>query len=505
MQPLIRSLLLLICLAFPPASLTAGSLTSTSPALAQATPGSVSETAPSVGRLPGPSITHHELTLPNRSLAFRTEASAVTIISPGGEEEADIAFVAYQLDGSDSAQRPVTFLVNGGPGASSAYLQIGAIGPWILPLGGDRIAPSQSADLRPNAETWLDFTDLVFVDPVGTGFSRLIEPNDRLRRRYLSVEGDAAVLADTVRRWLVANDRIGSPKYLVGESYGGFRAPLVAEHLRDDHGIAVSGLTLVSPVLDFGWWQQPDYAPLPMVSLLPSLAAVRMEAEGTFSEAGLREVEDYATGDFLSDLMRGVHDKAAVARLVDRVSTLTGLDRDAVAREEGRIDAREFSRESRRDDHLRTSIYDATVTAKGRDRGSDPVLDAMTAPLTTAMLGFYAETLKWLPNRDYQLLNGEVARSWDWGRHRGQPEAVSDLVDLVSLDPTLTVLVTHGRTDLVTPYFGTALILRQLDVADADERLRQVTYPGGHMFYTRSDSRRAFREDARRLYSGQSG
>jgi carboxypeptidase C (cathepsin A) len=242
-----------------------------------------------------------------------------------------------------------------------------------------------------------------------------------------------------------------------------------------------------------------------MVTLLPSLAAVQMEATRTFSEERLREVEDYAAGEFLADLMRGVHDKAAVARLIDRVSALTGLDRDAVAREDGRVNAGVFARESRRDDHLRTSVYDATVTAKGRDRGSDPVLDAMTAPLTTAMLGFYGETLKWLPNREYQLLNRDVGRSWDWGRHRGQPEAVTDLVDLVSLDPTLSVLVTHGRTDLVTPYFGTALILRQLDVADADQRLRQVTYPGGHMFYTRTDSRRAFREDARALYSGEAG
>ena len=139
------------------------------------------------------------------------------------------------------------------------------------------------------------------------------------------------------------------------------------------------------------------------------------------------------------------------------------------------------------------------MTATGRDRGSDPVLDAMTAPLTTAMLGLYRDTLDWLPDRDYQLLNGEVTRGWDWGSRRGQPEAVSDLADLLSLDPSLDVLIAHGRTDLVTPYFGTTLILRQLDVAEGGKRLRQVTYAGGHMFYTRPDSRRAFREDAHAL------
>lgn len=497
---LVRLLPILVCLAFPPASLTAASF-----ATASAQPRAAAKAPEADARLPAASVTRHELALPDRTLSFEATAAAVTITAPNGREEADIAFVAYELDTPDPARRPVTFLINGGPGAASAYLQIGAVGPWFLPLGGDRIAPSQSSVLQPNPDTWLDFTDLVFIDPVGTGFSRLIDPDDRLRQRYLSVDGDAAVIADAVRRWLVTNDRLASPKYFAGESYGGFRTPLIAANLRDGFGIGLSGLTLISPVLDFGWWQQPDYAPLPMVALLPSLAAVRMDRDGTFSESSLREAEAYASGEFITDLMRGVHDTAAVARLSDRVSALTGLDRDAVARMDGRIDANEFSRESRRDDHLRTSIYDATVTARGRGRGSDPVLDAMTAPLTTAMLGLYRDTLKWLPARDYQLLNGEVTRSWDWGRHRGQPEAVTDLADLISLDPTLRVLVTHGRTDLVTPYFGTTLILRQLDVADASERLRQVTYPGGHMFYTRADSRRAFRKDAQELYTRPAG
>lgn len=496
----LRAVSVLLCVAIGPVTLTAVPF-----AFADSTERVASGPQTSAPRLPAARSTHHQLALPGRTLGFEAKAGAITVTAADGREEADIAYVAYSLDGGEAASRPITFLVNGGPGAASAYLQIGAIGPWILPLGGGRIAPSQPANLVPNAETWLDFTDLVFLDPVGTGFSRLVDPDGQLRARYLSVEGDASVLADVIGRWLIENDRIGSPKYFVGESYGGFRAPLVAQHLRDDLGIALSGMTLVSPVLDFGWWQQPDYAPLPMVTLRPSLAAVHMQAEGRFSQEGLRAAEDYATGEFLVDLMRGVHDADAVSRLVDRVSELTGLDRNAVAREDGRIDAGEFSRESRRDDHLRTSVYDATVTAAGRDRGSDPVLDAMSAPLTTAMLGLYRDTLQWLPNRDYQLLNPDVTRGWDWGSHRGQPEAVTDLVDLLSLDPRLHVLIGHGRTDLVTPYFGTTLILRQLDVPDSAERLRQETYAGGHMFYTLPDSRRAFREDALALYIAQSG
>ena len=137
--------------------------------------------------------------------------------------------------------------------------------------------PSQPVELVPNPDTWLDFTDLVFVDPVGTGFSRLVEPTDALRDRYLSVEGDIEALADFVLTWLTENGRSGSPKFFLGESYGGFRGPLLAERLQTEEGVGLDGLVLVSPVLDFGWWLQPDHAPLPKVALLPSLAAAAME------------------------------------------------------------------------------------------------------------------------------------------------------------------------------------------------------------------------------------
>jgi carboxypeptidase C (cathepsin A) len=456
-------------------------------------------------RLPAARTTRHRLELGDRTLAFAATAGAITLETPQGREEADIAFVAYVLDGADAAVRPVTFVVNGGPGAASAYLQIGALGPWLLPMAAERIVPSQPVALVANPDTWLDFTDLVFVDPVGTGFSRLVDPDDGLRDRYLSIEGDVEALADFIARWLIENGRTGSPKFFFGESYGGFRGPLVAETLQTERGVGLDGMTLLSPVLDFGWWQQPEHAPLPLVSLLPSLAATRMEAEGAFSEAGLRAAEDYAAGAYVTDLLRGVTDEAAVARIVERVTALTGLDRQVVAREEGRIDGYDFSREIRRDERLRTSVYDATVASAGGRRGADPVLDAMTAPLTSAMLGFYEDTLGWLPERRYMLLNRDVSRGWDWGSGRGQPEAVGALQEVLSLDPEFRVLVAHGYTDLVTPYFGSTLILRQLEVPGDDSRVRQENYRGGHMFYMRDDARRAFREDARALYSGAAG
>jgi carboxypeptidase C (cathepsin A) len=457
-------------------------------------------------RLPAASTTRHSLDLGDRVIDFSATAGALTLTSGAGRAEADIGFVGYLLDGPAEGDRPVTFAVNGGPGAASAYLHLGVLGPWRLPVGVESIVPSQPVGLVPNAETWLDFTDLVFIDPVGTGFSRLVEPDDRLRNRYLSVEGDIEALADAVYRWLAQNGRMVSPKYFVGESYGGFRGPLLAEKLLREYGLALNGLTLLSPVLDFGWRDGGPHHPLPRVSLLPSLAAAAMETVGALDEAALTEVEAYAAGDFLADLLRGLGDEAAVARLTARLAEITGLSPEVVGRFAGRLEMQDFVREIGREDGRVASLYDTGVMAldptpeRSFSRALDPVLDALTAPLTSAALAHYGAALEWLPERRYQLLNRGVSRAWRWGEGRGQPEAVSDLRRVMALDPGFRVLVAHGYTDLVTPYFESALILRQIPDFGPGERLRQATYPGGHMFYTRDDSRRAFWDDARWLY-----
>lgn len=458
------------------------------------------------GRLPEASVTRHALTFEDRELEFTATAGAVTLRDAEGEPEAAIGYVAYQLDAETPGQRPVTFAVNGGPGAASAYLHLGVLGPWRLPLGEEAISPSQSAALVANAETWLDFTDLVFVDPVGTGFSRLVEPTDGLRERYFSIGGDVDALAAFIARWTRENGRLLAPKYFIGESYGGFRGPLVAEALQDEHGLALAGMTLLSPVLDFGWRDPGGASPLPLVSLLPSLAAAAMEREGAIDPEAQADVEAYAAGDFVVDLLAGLEDQAARGRLVERVAALTGLALDLVERHAGRLDASAFARAFRRADRRIASVYDTGVTADDPvpetpfARRPEPILDGLAPPLTTAMLAHYQDTLKWLPDRRYQLLDGRVNRGWRWGSGRGQPEAVSALRRMLALDSAFRVLVAHGYTDLVTPYFESTLILRQIRDFEPPERLRQVTYPGGHMFYTREASRRAFREDAARLY-----
>jgi len=465
---------------------------------------------PADGRLPPDSVTQHSLALPGRTLSFTAVAGSIALTERGGRAEADIGFVAYLKDDPDRANRPVTFALNGGPGAASAYLHLGVLGPWRLPLDGPTIPPSASPALVQNAETWLDFTDLVFIDPVGTGYS-LTTPgtNDEVRGRLLSVEGDIDALADMVTKWLKANGRMTSPKFFIGESYGGFRGPLLAEKLQTDQGVGLSGLVLLSPVLDFGWKTQPGHNPLPLAGLLPSAAAAQLERNGALTRDALGEAERYAAGDYVVDLLRGPQDEAAVRRVTERVSALTGLDPALVRRLGGRLDLRTLQRELNRGEGRVASAYDTGVTAfdpnpnAAASRFNDPVLEGMTAPLTSAIVDHLSRTLKWEVNdRRYQLLNGSVNGAWRWGRGRGQPEAVEELRAALALDERLRVLVVHGFTDLVTPYFETELILRQLPDYGGKGRVRHEVYPGGHMFYSRDASRISFRADALRLYEG---
>jgi carboxypeptidase C (cathepsin A) len=457
------------------------------------------------GHLPADATVHHTLDLPGRTLAFTTTAGAIRPTDAHGQPLADIAFVAYTLDGADRATRPVTFVLNGGPGMASGWLQAGAVGPWIVPIGGAAMRPSAPPATMPNQDTWLDFTDLVFIDPAGTGYSRAIATNEDARRELFSVDGDIAYLAQVMRRWLDGSGRIVSPKYILGESYGGFRAPRLARALESTQGVGVSGLLMISPALDFGG-RSGALDPLSYAERLPSMAAVARAAKGAVTRADLADAEQYAAGDYVTDLLRGESDQAALARIGARVAALTGLDPALVARYHGRIDMDVFLRDTARAAGRVASPYDATITSPDPfpldlyDDYDEPVVQALLAPVSSAMVQLYATELHWQPDDLYRLSSQAVFRSWDWGRRMtGGAQAVSALRVALALDPHMRVLIGHGLFDVLTPYFGTALMLRQIPALGAPDRIRLMVYPGGHMFYTQPASRAAFRDDARRL------
>jgi carboxypeptidase C (cathepsin A) len=462
------------------------------------------------GRLPPDSTTHHTLALPGRTLDFTATAGSIPLFNDKREPQADIAFTAYQLDGVDPRTRPVTFLFNGGPGASSAWLQLGAAGPWRLAINADAVTSSASPDLLPNAETWLDFTDLVFIDPVGTGYSRFVATGEDVRKRFYSVDGDANAIALVIRRWLEKSDRLLSPKFVAGESYGGIRGPKIVHNLQGDQGVGVRGLILVSPLFDYREFTGSSL--LQYVWSLPSMAAVAREVKGTkvageggVTRADLADVERYAAGEFLGDLIKGSADLEATTRLADKVAALTGIDQALSRRLAGRLGVGEFRREFDRRNGRVLGRYDASVFGldpypdSSSHRFGDPSGDVLEAPLTSAAVDLTRRKLNWRPDGSYQLLNGAVHGVWDFGRGLNPPESLSQLRQVLALDPKLKLLVAHGLFDLATPYFGSKVLLDQLPAYASPERVRLVVYPGGHMFYSRDGARQAFRSEVEAL------
>ncbi|SFN34516.1 Carboxypeptidase C (cathepsin A) [Bradyrhizobium sp. Rc3b] len=470
-----------------------------------ANPQSATQALPSAAephRLPADSTTKQTLDLPGRTLNFAATAGSIRVFDGKGEPLADIAYTSYQLDGADRATRPVTFLFNGGPGASSAWLQFGAAGPWRLPLDGEALSPSASPEVKPNAETWLDFTDLVFIDPVSTGYSRFIASGEDARKSFYSVDGDVNAIALVIRRWLEKHDRLTSPKYVAGESYGGIRGPKVVRQLQLQHGVGVKGLILVSPLLDFREFTGTSL--LQYVATLPSYVAVAREAKGPVKRADLADVEAYARGEFLADLVKGEADKEATNRLADKVAALTGIDQAVSRRLAGRFDVGEFRREFDRKNGKVTGRYDASVRGfdpypdSSSSRFGDPSGDALQAPLTSAAVDVLTRKLNWRPDGSYEVLNGAVEGHWDFGRGINPPQSVSELRQILATDAKLNVLVAHGLFDLATPYFGTKRVLDQMP-AFATQRVKFAVYPGGHMFYSQGGSRQAFRSEVEAL------
>jgi carboxypeptidase C (cathepsin A) len=481
------------------ALLAAAALAAAPPAFGQPATGQPAPPAPRPA-LPAARTTTHEVALPDRRLRITATAGAVTLADGTGRAYAEFATIAYRVAGADPASRPVTFALNGGPGSASAWLHLGALGPWRLRMDAAGLAPSAPPTLHPNAETWLDHTDLVFLDPIGTGYSRFIGASDEARKRVWSVGGDIDSIAQAIRLWLEQAGRMPSPKFLVGESYGGFRAPRLARTLAASHGVGLSGLVLVSPVLDFGG-RSSAMDPLYWATLLPTLAAA---ARGATSRAEVADAEAYATGDYLADLLRGTTDPEAIARRSARVAALTGLDPALVRRREGRIDGSLYRQEAQ--PGRLASPYDLSVAmpdpmpAAAYPIPTDPMTDALKTPLTAAMLDLYARTLEWRVDAAYEVSNMATNRAWDFGHVRNPPEALSHLRTALALDPNVRVLVAHGLYDTVTPYFRTRLQLDTIDPRAGADRVRFEAWPGGHMFFSRDESRAALREAASRLY-----
>jgi carboxypeptidase C (cathepsin A) len=262
----------------------------------------------------------------------------------------------------------------------------------------------------------------------------------------------------------------------------------------------VKGLILISPVLDFREYSGSSL--LQYVASLPTMAATAREAKGPVTRAAVADVERYAAGEFLTDLVKGLADTDATTRLADRFAELTGIDRAVSRRLAGRLDQSEFRREFDRRNGKVTGRYDASI--KGFDpqpdssffHFDDPSLEPLLAPLTSAVVDLTTRKLNWKPDGSYELLNNEVNRAWDFGRGLNPLESISQLKQILALDPRFKLVVAHGLFDLAAPYFGSKILLDQLPAYGTPDRAKLVVFPGGHMFYSRDGSRQALRAEA---------
>jgi carboxypeptidase C (cathepsin A) len=456
--------------------------------------------------LPADSVTEHSLDYGGRKITYKATAGTLNLFGQDGQRSAAVFYTSHIADNADPG-RPLTFVFNGGPGAASAFLHLGLVGPRILdfgPTGRD----GTTAKLVDNPQSWLGFTDLVLIDPIGTGWSRTAKPDDA--KNFYGVRQDADMIAKTIALYLAHTGRASSPKYLLGESYGGLRAIKVAKALQQDQGIIVSGVVMLSPLLEGPLQFGANRFALGASLQLPSLAAAEMERRNTFSVKELGAAELYARTDYLAALAGPPLVGEAARALYGRIAQLTGLPVDTVRSTRGFIrDA--FIKHLHQDKAAVVSPYDVTFMApdpfpeSDSSRGDDPILDGFVRAYGGAFVGYARDQLGFKTEMTYTLLAEDISGRWDWGNGRSggtraQISVSDDIRELLSINPALRIMVAHGYSDLVTPYAVNKYVVDHLP-ENLSGRVSFKVYRGGHMFYTGQPSRIFFSVDASAFYN----
>jgi carboxypeptidase C (cathepsin A) len=456
------------------------------------------ETAKGVLRLlPADAVTEHFIDTSRGKLAYTATAGTLAFYDQSGEQSAAVFYTAYVAK-NGSANRPLTFVFNGGPGAASAFLHLGLVGPRILDFGPDSHDATR-AMLRNNPDTWLAFTDLVLIDPIGTGWSRAVKSDGG--KPFWSVRSDADAMAKAIALYVAKNNRARSPKYLFGESYGGFRAAKTARALQRDQGITINGIVMLSPLLE-GWLTfGDDSSALHAALQLPSLAAAELERKNALTPDALSVAEQFAMTDYLTTLAGAPSKGDAAKAFYSRVAQMTGLPLDAVTQARG-FAARVYVKGLRAGESKIVSRYDAAFAVDDphpearSSRGPDPILDAVTRAYGGAMASYARNELGFKTEMTYALLAGDVTNHWDWQGGRVQASAEDDLRVLLAFGPSFRLLIAHGYSDMITPYAMSRYVLDHMPAFDPPGRVQLKLYRGGHMLYLDPESRKAFSADA---------
>ena len=455
---------------------------------------------------------------------------------------ADIFFTYYALKTTGKHSRPITFVFNGGPGSSSVYLHIGGIGPKRVVFGKQGEVLPPPAVLEDNPDSWLEFTDLVFIDPVGTGFSRSLEEVDlsppvsgslsenpekqksSAEQEFYKMNRDLESIGEFIQRFLSQHRRWSSSVYIAGESYGGFRVGKLAKLLQKNYGVGLKGAVLISPVLELRSFSYSDYDNLYWIESFPTQTAVAVQHNksvyfagktmkpGSDLKAFLKPAESFAVNELSSLLTQGnLMEEEKKESVFQKFADFTGLPLEKVKQNQGRVSLFQFCRELLKKDRKWCGIYDASLVSwdpfPDRDsfEGPDPTAEGNERVFTHGINTFFRERLKLAIDRQYRLLNSSVNKQWknDQKSHFFdlQIGAMDDLRYAMCMNPYMKVLICHGIFDLATPYFASQRVMALMKLPEElKQQLSFRIYHGGHMFYTWDCSRKAFKEDMLELY-----
>jgi len=433
------------------------------------------------------------VTIAGEHIRYAAETGMLPLLKADGTSRASIFYVAYtRLDTTNHATRPVTFSFNGGPGSASVWLHLGALGPRRAKMNDDGSQPPPPFALVDNEYSILNASDLVFIDPVATGFSR--PAKDEKTDQFFGNDGDLDSVGEFIRLWTTRHDRWLSPKFLLGESYGVFRAAGLADHLRAHAGLYLNGLMLVSGVLDFATISGGTGNDLPYPLILPAFTAAAHfhhklppDLQADLPKA-LAESRAFAKTEFTSALLQGAAlPPADREKIIATLARLTGLKPAVIADNNLRVDENVFRKQLLHDEGLILGAYDARLTGRDGDDASpypayDPSSAAVTGPFAAGINSYVRNELKFEDDLPYELIAG--VQPWNYGARNNYANASERLASVMNQNPYLKVLVLGGRCDLVCPIDTVRHSLNHMSLAPAQwKNISFAEYAAGHMMY----------------------
>jgi carboxypeptidase C (cathepsin A) len=440
-----------------------------------------------------PVFTTNSITIGGQTVKYATETGMLPVLKPDGSSRASVFYVAYtRLTEAHESPRPVTFCFNGGPGSSSVWLHLGALGPRRVKMNDDGTLPKPPFGLADNPYSLLDTSDLVFIDPIATGFSRAVK--DEKPDAFFGQSADLDSIGEFIRLWTTRHGRWLSPKYLCGESYGVFRAAGLAEHLRARYGLYLNGLILVSGVLDFATIDDGPGNDLPYLLSLADFTAVAhfhkklpADLQADLPKA-LAEAHAFARGEYAAALQQGsaLPDDER-KKIVAELARLTGLTPQVIEDNHLRVDSATFRKQLLHDQGLILGAYDGRIT--GRDDrpaspwpGFDPSYSATYGPFSAAMNNYAREELKFEDDLPYEIIAG--VQPWNYSSKNSYPRVADELGSAMSQNPYLRVLVLGGHCDLVCPPDTMRYSLEHMQLDPAYRtNITYVEFDAGHMMY----------------------